>query len=343
MAETRELQEKLNGQVALNEAVEDQLELCGTRLRDWGRRQKRADAKLEKAEEKHTEHLRLRGEWADEVKLLRDGKAQAETELQESRTREAALRQALVEATAAWEEQAGDAAALKAQQAALRQELTEVEERYFGLAMELKNQDADIRRTKRACLGRFRDLPVGGGDDRLPGLPRTPTEANLTRSEVAADEYATPLGTAGTTGTAKPSAPASLLASFSEGEVQGTVARAEGPGDLVDEVLAAGANTPEGGGDAPPEPRASPVHAAEEGGGEAQTATPGGGIGCAGSADAVGGTGGSGGSDAGPGAPALAEAMAAEPLQGCLSIPAAEPPQDPSEQGAQRTSNPGED
>ena len=199
MAETRELQEKLNGQVALNEAVEDQLELCGTRLRDWGRRQKRADAKLEKAEEKHTEHLRLRGEWADEVKLLRDGKAQAETELQESRTREAALRQALMEATAAWEEQAGDAAALKAQQAALRQELTEVEERYFGLAMELKNQDADIRRTKRACLGRFRDLPVGGGDDRLPGLPRTPTEANLTRSEVAADEYATPLGTAGTT------------------------------------------------------------------------------------------------------------------------------------------------
>merc|ERR1712078_949189 len=164
-----------------------------------------------------------------------------------------------------------------------------------------------------------------------PGLPRTPTEANLTRSEVAADEYATPLGTAGTTGTAKPSAPASLLASFSEGEVQGTVARAEGPGDLVDEVLAAGATTPEGGGDAPPEPRASPVHAAEEGGGEAQTATPG------------GGTGGSGGSDAGPGAPALAEAMAAEPLQGCLSIPAAEPPQDPSEQGAQRTSNPGED
>lgn len=160
-----------------------------------GRHQKRADSKLEELEGKHAEHLRLRGEWAAELALLREGKAQAEMELQESREREAAARQAAVEAAAALEEQAGDAAALEALHAALRRELTEVEARYFGLAVELKNQDADIRRTKRACLDKYSDLPTGGCNDGLPNLPRTPKEGTLSRSEVAKDEC-TPLGTA---------------------------------------------------------------------------------------------------------------------------------------------------
>ena len=211
----------------MNEGCEDQLKLCGGHLREMGRHQKRADSKLEELEGKHAEHLRLRGEWAAELALLREGKAQAEMELQESREREAAARQAAVEAAAALEEQAGDAAALEALHAALRRELTEVEARYFGLAVELKNQDADIRRTKRACLDKYSDLPTGGCNDGLPNLPRTPKEGTLSRSEVAKDEC-TPLGTAPASHVASLSGPLASPLRSEEGGGKAETPKSEG-------------------------------------------------------------------------------------------------------------------
>ncbi len=333
MAETRELQEKLNGQVALNEGCEDQLKLCGAHLCEMGRHQKRTDSKLEELEGKHAEHLRLRGEWAAEVALLREGKAQAETELQECREREAAARQAAEETTAALEEQAGDVAALDALQAALRRELTEVEARYFGLAVELKNQDADIRRTKRACLDKYRDLLKGGCSDGLPGLPRTPKEATLPRSEVAKDEC-TPLGTA----------PASLVASLSG-------------------AFASPLHSEEGGGKAQ-------TTKSEGGTGSPGAADSAGGVGGGGDSDA--GLGFHAEAEATPAEPRKIKRKCWKcrngkfPLKGRLSVPSQVPqdpaapevpgdpvppqvpqdptppqvPQDPSEQGAQRASTP---